>query len=132
MKLLLDTHALLWWLSDDDALGPQARSVIGEPDNDVLVSVASLWEIAVKVKVGKLEANVENVAGAIQRGGIGLLDIRTRHLAALSELPKHPDHRDPFDHLLIAQAITEEATLVSEDRHTPRYAVRFITCSDPA
>lgn len=131
MKLLLDTHALLWWLGDDEALGPQARELIGEPDNDVLVSVVSLWEIAVKVRIGKLAVDIENVADAIRRDGIGLLDIRTRHLAALSGLPKHPDHRDPFDHLLIAQAITENATFVSEDRHTPRYTVRFITCSDP-
>ena len=65
MKLLLDTHALLWWLADDDRLGTRARALIEDPANDVLVSVASLWEIVVKVRVGKLEADVGEVAAAV-------------------------------------------------------------------
>lgn len=130
MKLLLDTHALLWWLNDAAALGPQARDLIADPGNDVLVSTVSLWEIVVKVRIGKLEASIGTVTAAVERDGFDLLDIRTAHLSALSGLPMHPDHRDPFDHLLIAQAITEDATFVSEDRHTPRYPVRFVPCSD--
>ncbi|MCJ2092461.1 type II toxin-antitoxin system VapC family toxin [Methylobacterium sp. J-072] len=132
MRLLLDTHALLWWLSDSDDLGQQARALIADPGNDVLVSVASLWEIVVKVRIGKLQADIEDIDAALARDQFVRLDIRPAHLAVLGGLPKHPDHRDPFDHLLIAQAISEDATFVSEDRHAPRYPVRVATCSDPA
>jgi PIN domain nuclease of toxin-antitoxin system len=130
MKLLLDTHALLWWLADDDRLGAQARDLIADPANDILISAASLWEIVVKVRVGKLEASTKDILDAIKREGFTLLDIRPAHLLALAGLPMH--HRDPFDHLLIAQAITEEATFVSEDHHTPRYPVNTIPCSESA
>ena len=61
MKLLLDTHALIWWLSDDDRIGPRARALIADPGNDILVSVVSLWEIVVKVRVGKLEADIREI-----------------------------------------------------------------------
>jgi PIN domain nuclease of toxin-antitoxin system len=128
MRLLLDTHALLWWLSDDGRLGPQARALIEDPANDVLVSVVSLWEIAVKVRIGKLQANLREIVESVGREGFSPLDISMSHLLTLVGLPKH--HRDPFDHLLIAQAITESAALVSEDRNAPRYDVRLVTCSD--
>jgi PIN domain nuclease of toxin-antitoxin system len=128
MRLLLDTHALLWWLADDDQLGSQARELIEDPGNDVLVSVVSLWEIVVKVRVGKLEADIGEVADTIPREGFALLDISMAHLLALARLPMH--HRDPFDHLLMAQAIEEDATFISADRNASRYPVRLITCSD--
>jgi PIN domain nuclease of toxin-antitoxin system len=128
VRLLLDTHALLWWLADDDQLGPQARHLIEDPGNDILVSVVSLWEIVVKLRVGKLEADIREIAGTIPREGLALLDISTAHLLTLARLPMH--HRDPFDHLLIAQAIEEDATFISEDRNASRYPVRLITCSD--
>src|SRR6185437_11261224 len=124
MRLLLDTHALLWWLADDRQLGPKARKLIEDPGNDVLVSVVSLWEIVVKVRVGKLEAEITDVTDAASREGFLLLDIRTTHLRTLARLPMH--HRDPFDHLLIAQAIGENAIFVSDDRHTSRYPVGLI------
>ena len=128
MRLLLDTHALLWWLADDDQLGPRARELIEDPGNDVLVSVVSLWEIVVKVRVGKLEADIREVADIVTREGFALLDISTAHLVTLARLPMH--HRDPFDHLLMAQAIEEDATFISEDRNASRYKVRLVTCSD--
>lgn len=131
MKVLLDTHALLRWLADDDRLGRQAREMIADQDHEVLVSAASLREIVVEVRVGTLEADSEDVLRSIGRQGFTLLAIGPSHLAALGGLPRYPDHRDPFDHPLIAQAITEAATFVSEDRDTPRYPVPFITCSDP-
>ncbi len=127
MRLLLDTHALLWWLADDDQLGPQARELIEDPGNDVLISVVSLWETVVKARVGKLEADIGEISDAVQREGFVLLNIGATHLLALSRLPMH--HRDPFDHLLIAQAIAEDATFISEDRNTSRYPVRSVTCS---
>jgi PIN domain nuclease of toxin-antitoxin system len=128
MRLLLDTHALLWWLSDDDRLGQRARDLIEDPANDVLVSIVSLWEIVVKARVGKLEADLREIVNEVGRPGFELVGVTTPHLLALAELPMH--HRDPFDHLLIAQAIVEDAVFVSEDRNAPRYSVRLVTCSD--
>jgi PIN domain nuclease of toxin-antitoxin system len=127
LKLLLDTRALLWWLSDDDQLGRQARELVADPGNDVLISIVSLWEIAVKTRVGKLQADIKEISDAVEHGDFKLLDIEMEHLITLAALPMH--HRDPFDHLLIAQAITEDATFISEDRNVARYPVRTLTCS---
>lgn len=127
MKLLLDTHTLLWWLTDDGRLGLQARELIADPSNDVLVSAASLWEIVVTMRVGKLEADIRQILDAIERDGCTLLEINPAHLMTLAELPMH--HRDPFDHLLIAQAIAENATFISEDQNARKYPVSAITCS---
>ena len=127
MKFLLDTHAMLWWLADDSQLGRQARELVEDPGNDVLVSMVSLWEIAVKTRIGKLQAELKEITDAVQQEGFTLLDIGVTHLLTLAGLPMH--HRDPFDHLLIAQAITEDATFISEDRNTARYPVRMVTCS---
>ena len=128
MKLLLDTHALLWWLADDHQLGPRARRLIEDPGNAILVSVVSLWEIVVKIRIGKLQVDVKELTDSVPREGFALLDINSAHLRTLAGLPMH--HRDPFDHLLMAQAIEEDATFMSEDRNTSRYPVRMITCSD--
>lgn len=124
MRLLLDTHALLWWLSDDPTLGNKARALIADPANDVLVSVASLWEIVVKVRVGKLTANIAAICAGAQAEGFVTLDIRPAHLAALAALPAH--HRDPFDHLLLAQAQAEGLAFVSADQYAPLYPVAHV------
>ena len=128
MKLLLDTHVLLWWLADDPQLGKQARALLADPGNEVIVSKVSLWEIVVKLRVGKLAADIGEIATTIQRDNFTLLDIGIAHLRALEDLPKH--HRDPFDHLLIAQAITEAAIFMTDDRQAAAYPVQIITCSD--
>ncbi|MEA2729904.1 MAG: hypothetical protein QOF70_4379 [Acetobacteraceae bacterium] len=128
MKLLLDTHAMLWWLSDDRRLGDQARELIADPGNDVLVSVAAFWEIVVKVRVGKLAAEIGAIVEACARDGFVRLDIIPAHLQTLGTLPSH--HRDPFGHMLIAQAITEDASFVSQSQHAAEYPVRVIACSD--
>ena len=130
MRFLLDTHAVLWWLSDDRRLGEQARDIIENPANDIVVSVASLWEIVVKVKVGKLQADISEVIRALDAEAFDFLPIQPTHLQKLAELPLH--HRDTFDHLLIAQAFAENATFMTEDQHAPLYAVPFIRCSDTA
>jgi PIN domain nuclease of toxin-antitoxin system len=127
VKLLLDTLALIWWMSDDERIGPQARALIADPGNDVLISVVSLWEIVVKLRVGKLEADIQEIAGACESSGFIPLDVRLDHLRQLATLPMH--HRDPFDHLLIAQAITEGAALVTDDRHAARYPVQAVACT---
>ena len=127
MRLLLDTHALLWWLSDDDRLGQNVRDLIADPANDVLVSVVSLWEIQVKVRAGKLTADMPSILKEIEAQAFELLPISQAHLVQLGTLPAH--HKDPFDHLLIAQAIVEAAIFVSENRRIPDYAVQVMTCS---
>jgi PIN domain nuclease of toxin-antitoxin system len=128
MKVLLDTHALLWWLSDDGRLGVRARALVADPGNDVLVSMAVFWEIIVKVRVGKLDADIGAIVDACGRDGFVSLNVLPRHLLTLAALPMH--HRDPFDHILIAQAITEGASFISQDQHAVKYPVPLIVCSD--
>ncbi|MBE7209881.1 MAG: type II toxin-antitoxin system VapC family toxin [Gluconacetobacter diazotrophicus] len=127
MRILLDTHALLWWLMDDDRLGPKARALIADPANDVLISVVSFWEVALKIRIGKLAVDLDDVMAAVPADGLRLLDLRTVHLRRLMTLPVH--HRDPFDHLLIAQAREERATFMSEDDQVARYPVDLMRCS---
>ncbi|RFB83034.1 twitching motility protein PilT [Rhizobium leguminosarum bv. trifolii] len=129
MRLLLDTHALLWWLNDDEKLGNHARRLIGDPENDVLVSAVSLWEITVKLRIGKLDVDIEEIVAILPDQGFDRLDISHAHLIALAALPLH--HRDPFDHLLMAQAVAEGAYLVSDDQNVALYGIPFVTCSDP-
>ena len=126
MRLLLDTHALLWWLSDDAQLGPAARDLIADPAHDVFVSVVSLWEIQVKARVGKLTADLAAILEEMEAQAFELLPIRPAHLLRLGGLPAH--HRDPFDHLLIAQAMIEGAAIVTADRISG-YGVQVVGCS---
>ena len=128
MRVLLDTHALLWWLSNDHRLGEPSRDVIENPANDVIVSIASLWEMVVKVRVGKLHADISDVIRALEAEAFDFLAIQPVHLQKLAELPVH--HRDPFDHLLIAQSIAENAIFMTEDGHALLYPVHSIRCSD--
>jgi PIN domain nuclease of toxin-antitoxin system len=129
VRLLLDTHALLWFLEGDAAMlaGP-ARAAIADPGNEVLVSVVSLWEVAVKLRAGKLEAELAEIVEGTARAGFATLGITPAHLLGLGRLPRIEDHRDPFDHLLIAQAITEGAGFVTQDRNAARYSVRLLRC----
>ena len=124
MSFLLDTNVLLWWLSDDDRLSPAARTTIADPAHRILVSVASLWEIVVKIRIGKLEADIEAIEKAIDRDAFTRLPISPAHLAGLVHLPRH--HRDPFDHLLIEQAISEGAVLISDDKALWLYPVALL------
>ena len=108
MRLLLDTHTLLWWIDDDPRLTAPAIAAIESEDNEVQVSIVSLWEIAVKVRTGKMKVDLGEVEHEMAAIGFASLPIRTRHLDILVGLPML--HRDPFDHLLIAQAIGEQAS----------------------
>jgi len=133
VKLLLDTHALVWLIADDARIGRQAREVIIDPGSEVFVSIVSFWELAVKIRIGKLKkVELEKVMSAVLSYGFALLHLEPRHVLELIKLPFHPDHRDPFDHQLIAQAIAEDLIFVSEDRNTLRYPVQRIACSDGA
>ena len=115
-RLLVDTHVLLWWLTDDPGLSPTARDALAEPRNEVLVSTASMWEIAIKRGLGKLSAP-DDLPDHIASEGFGWLPISAEHAWRVRDLPPH--HRDPFDRLLVAQALVEELPIVSAD---PRFA----------
>ena len=116
MRLLLDTHTLLWFYLDDTQLSAPAKTAILDPGNAKLVSPASYWEVAIKVSLGKYalhESYEDFVQHAIFDNGFDVLPIEPRHTAALTRLPFH--HRDPFDRLLIAQALVERTPLLSAD-----------------
>ncbi|WP_245277939.1 type II toxin-antitoxin system VapC family toxin [Rhizobium leguminosarum] len=106
------------------------RRLIADPENDVLISVVSLWEITVRLRIGKLDADIDEILAILPDQGFDRLDVADSHLIALGKLPLY--HRDPFDHLLMAQAISEGAHFVSEDQNVPLYGIAFLTCSDPS
>ena len=120
MKLLLDTHVLLWWLADDPTLSPVHRSAIADPANVVYVSAASAWEISIKRALGKLVAP-EDLTGALMESELEQLPITVAHAEAVGPLPMH--HRDPFDRMLIAQAQVEGLAVVTGDPVFGRYDV---------
>ncbi len=116
MQLLLDTHAFLWWLSGDDRLSEKARAALADDTNGIFVSAASAWEISTKHRIGKLEgvaAVVADVTGAISSQGFSALPIGVQHGQLAGSLPGA--HRDPFDRMLIAQALLENLLLVSNE-----------------
>ncbi len=126
MRLLLDTHALLWWLFDDPKLSETAREVIRDPNNDILVSSASAWEIATKHRLGKLpeaEEAVRDLPRLLRKARFEVLPILLEH-ALLAGILAGP-HRDPFDRMLIAQARLEEVPVVTTDPIFGRYGVKL-------
>lgn len=125
MRLLLDTHAFLWWVAGGELLSLKAREAIADEDNEVLFSAASAWEIAIKVGIGRLEmkGNVGKfLEEQVEANGFGVLPVELAHAARVAILPDH--HRDPFDRLLVAQAQAERLTLVTGDRQMKKYAVQ--------
>jgi len=124
VTLLLDTHTFLWWLSNPAFLSPAASSAISDPQNRVLVSVVSLWEIAIKRQIGKLAAPI-NLEHDVQRVGFEVLPLEAKHIVATERLPLH--HRDPFDRMLIAQALIEGASLVTRDPSMTLYQAPIMT-----
>ena len=123
-RLLLDTHAFLWWLSDDPALGAEARQIMSEPRNQVLVSAASIWEISIKQAKGMLEAPAD-LEVLVEDEGFTKLPISLFHGQQAGKLPEI--HRDPFDRMLIAQAQAEGLELVTADGIIPQYGVRVVS-----
>jgi PIN domain nuclease of toxin-antitoxin system len=124
MQVLLDTHALLWFLLDDPKLSRTARAIISDAQIKVSVSPATYWEIAIKISLGKYtlaESYEVFIEQELARNDFGILPILPRHTAILIDLPFH--HRDPFDRLLIAQAIAEQIPLVSCDEDIDHYRV---------
>jgi PIN domain nuclease of toxin-antitoxin system len=122
MRLLLDTHALLWWLADDGLIA-EARNTIADPANGVSVSAASAWEISIKKALGKLTAP-DDLEYQILQNGFSPLPINITHGIAADQLARH--HEDPFDRMLIAQAFTEGLTIVTRDKRFADYGVPMI------
>jgi len=124
MRLLLDTHALLWWLDGDRRLSRRAKTAIADEDNEILVSAVSAWEITTKARLGKLPGAADvaaDVAGAVDSQGFTPLDITMRHAQRAGRLSG--DHRDPFDRMLIAQTLIEGLTVVTNDDVFDGFAV---------
>ena len=124
MRLLLDTHAFLWFILDDPQLSTSAKGLIAEPDNEIAISPASYWEIAIKISLNKYslpEPYGVFMEREINANDFCILPIELKHTAALTTLPFH--HRDPFDRLLIAQAMVEGIPLVSNDPALDAYSI---------
>lgn len=120
MRLLLDTHVLLWWLGDDPALGEIARAVIADPANLILLSAASVWEIRIKQAIGKLDLPAD-FAEVLAEQAFEPLAVTVSHAHAVKELPLL--HRDPFDRMLVAQARIERLTILTRDHLIMQYDV---------
>ena len=127
MKLLLDTHAFIWWANEPEKLSEKALAACQDENNTLLLSVVSVWEMQIKMQLGKLKISCpieELIKRQQQANGLQILSIELAHVLSLSNLRSH--HKDPFDRLLIAQAKVEEATLVSVDPVFSSYGVSVL------
>ena len=124
MRLLLDTHVLLWWMELHPRLTAGTRALIEDPDNEPILSVVCLWEIAVKIRAGKLKASIPAIVATAERQRFARLAVEDAPLEALIGLSLH--HGDPFDRLLIAQAIAEHVAFITHDKAAARYPVEVI------
>ena len=124
MKLLLDTHTFIWFATDPSLLSSAARSALNDPANRLFLSDASIWEMAIKVQLGKLKLPQpfdQKMAESLRRMQCAVLPITTRHVTAVAALPLH--HRDPFDRLLVVQSQLENCTFVTHDSRIAPYGI---------
>jgi len=127
MRVLLDTHAFLWWIVDDPRLSDRARELIGDGQNELLLSSASGWEIAIKARLGRLDLPEDMESFIVEQMAVNSvygLPIRMSHALHVHRLPDH--HRDPFDRLLIAQAQLEDLPILTADPQIARYGIRTV------
>lgn len=124
MKLLLDTHVLVWWLRDNPRLGSRTRALIADPRAELLVSIASFWELAIKARRKGFEYPGSVLLREARAAGLEVVAIDERHLDLLEQLEPRPGHKDPFDHLILVQAQAEEAMLITSDRKLRDYEAR--------
>lgn len=121
MRLLVDTQIVYWWQTGNPRLDPRARQTIESSDGGVFVSRVSLWELAIKVSVGKLAADLSKFAREVEGLGFSWLEITNEHILKVLELPNFADHKDPFDRLLVAQSAAEPLILLTTDQRLARY-----------
>ena len=119
MRILLDTHILLWWLKDDRRLSDTAVNIIGNAANDIYISAVNAWEIAIKKSLGRVQIDMDEFLKSIKSSGLGVLNITVNHACQVSNLPNH--HKDPFDRMLIAQSIIEPMRLLTHDDTLVQY-----------
>ncbi len=127
MKLLLDTHTFIWWDSVPNKLSTEVLSLFQDQANEMILSVASIWEMQIKLQLGKLQLNSplrEIITTQQETNNIKILDVSLVHILALEELPT--PHKDPFDRLLVAQTIAEDAILVSRDKMFKQYPIKLL------
>lgn len=127
MRALIDTSTFLWSISDSDKLSDIARRFIADLENDILLSVASLWEIAIKTSLGKLELLLpfnRLIPEQLEQNAIAVLPIEVSHLSGIIDLPFH--HRDPFDRLIIAQSHAEQIPVITKDAAFSLYPIQLI------
>jgi PIN domain nuclease of toxin-antitoxin system len=124
LRYLLDTQVLLWWFSQSSRLKADVRAAIADPQTPIFVSAASFWEAAIKRAKGRLSFDSTALVGAVVGSGLHQLSITPAHALAAGDLPRH--HDDPFDRMLVAQAIAENLTLVSSDARLRSYIVGLI------
>jgi PIN domain nuclease of toxin-antitoxin system len=127
VRVLVDTHAILWWLRDDPRLSRAARAIVGDGANELLWSIASSWEVAVKLGTGKLALDRplhRLFADLVGEQGVVVLPIGHQHCARVAELPRH--HRDPFDRMLVAQAQEERVPILTADPKLAAYHVETV------
>ena len=124
MKLLLDSHAFLWWLAEDPELDAGAKQAVADPSSIVHVSAATIWELAIKVALGKLDLDGSELLEEIEENDFFELPMTARHALAAAALPRH--HDDPFDRMLIAQANIEGLTIVTRDAAFRAYGVSIL------
>ena len=129
MKALLDTHAFLWWIDRHERLSAKALAAIGAAQNDIFVSVVNVWEIVIKAKLGRFQMPGDLASflrEQIAANDFGVLPVQLTHALAVYDLPDLPGHKDPFDRLLVAQALAEDMALVSADEALDGYGVERI------
>lgn len=127
MRVLLDTHVFLWWVEGDRALSAKARAALADQENECLISLVTVWELAIKAGLGKLKLALPLKRYVVEHAaanGFRMLDIRLNHIGRVETLATH--HRDPFDRLLIAQAIEEELPVVTADTVFRKYGVKRV------
>jgi PIN domain nuclease of toxin-antitoxin system len=125
VKLLLDSHAFLWWLAEDSKLSADARQAIADPASTVHVSAATIWELSIKAALGKLDLDGADLVEEIEENDFVELPMTARHSAAAAALPRH--HEDPFDRMLIAQAQIEGLTIVTRDSAFRDYGMALVS-----
>ena len=126
MTLLLDTHVLIWWQDDDPRLSDGARAVLADPRHRLVMSIASFWEMSIKFRQGKLQISGSVAYRHAVQQQIAVIGVSQQHLLALEALPERANHKDPFDRLILAQALTEDMALMTGDRQMLGYGVTCV------